>query len=1544
MPPLTPADTAPGSAISRGFTVTSQHLQLEVDLRNRILRGSTQIKITPLSKDFRHIRLNCRQCKLGLITVNDVHANYKYRDPFERMIPQSSYGAHQAHLFRQRFEPQLKDPPDEELDISIPRSVKIQESDENKTSKPKDNFGKATSGSGNVTAIPDTPAPQTAVEQTITYATITVSIDFVLEQPRDGIHFVGLSEEDGRFPHAFTRHSPFAGTACSIFPCVDDLQSRCKWTTTIKCPRTLGDALSSKVGDTSEQASGEQATDSSDKVEETDGLGMTDEERSLELIVVGSGDVTDDNVDPADSSKKLTSFTTKEISISANQIGFAIGPFENVDLSNLREIAEDDKLGNEAVSIHAFVLPGRGPEARNTCLPLAKAVDFYTKVVASFPFSNYSMCFLDDLQADTTVTAGLSFCSNRLLFPEDIIDPLYDVTRKLVHALACQYAGISVTAKDLSDTWCIVGMAYFITDVYLKTLMGTNEYRYRQKLAADRIVEQDVDRPSLHSLGAILHLDPSEGEFLALKASSVLFILDRRMTKSSGSAGMTRIVSRTMTNSKADDPELTLLSTGQFQRTCEKLGHVKLDGFFQQWIYGAGCPCFEITQRYNKKKSVVEMTINQIQGDLSRQRTRDLSPENFMRDLSEDANEVYAGNVQTDFQGPMTIRIHEADGTPYEHIVEVKQAKEKFEIPYNTKYKRLRRGRKQKDRGQSSFAPKDTDADGPDEVLLYCLGDVLQSEKDFSEWRLVSWAKDDEDKIAQQDYEWIRTDADFEWICKRSIVMNATQHISQLQQDRDVVAQLETLQWIATQRPSPLVSTFLARTVMDQRYFYGIRTFAASIMARCANSDIDWIGFFHLRKMYQELYCVPNSPTISRPNDFSDRSAYLVQCAMLQSMSSIKTYDGHAPLEVKRFFVDRMKFNDNSMNEYSDCYYISTLMRCLTQLLVPRKDAGLNTLNEEEQLEDNDFRKDAIGEIERYRRIDEWTSSFQNVFSVTALKCLLRLSKSNLLYPKIADFLQYTRSGNSDQVRLQAFDCIAELGKLKNEALSAYVLHSVSNDPSPYMREQLYRVFGKGLGMMAIGEERPEPKKQQVSDGLVIEQDDSAETRQADFARRQTIEGALAALKDEIQHGEKLKDSLWAAVTASGTSFSELARLVNLCETLYEPVDSVIPELSYPKYWRVEHVGNCKLRFFTTDKVRTSKMRPWIPGQGPSVGKAQGPALKLNLSRLQQSTSIDEGQANVSKTPATTTAPAQRPKPESSLIPPASANKGLVKLNVGHRLGQVVAALEKGVSSPVRNSTQSNSDLYMSPSGGNIGAVYGPPNTHLIAGGVHANGGGTSPLNSPAGALSTSSKPSSRKRSRAADESPLSENAIKRRRQSSFTPSSALSSAIASPPAEPQSSTNGKKGTGRKKSVSAKSKANAASPPAPKVNGTGAGNKGKVCKKAPEAAVNGTPKGPRVLKLQTNSRKRKSDAGFSPGGEMNGDGGHGAEEPPTKKAKPTLKLKLTKPAAPSASGDAPSSTAVASATPGTAASQNPMGNNNCVPHIKAEESEESEEE
>lgn len=229
----------------------------------------------------------------------------------------------------------------------------------------------------------------------------------------------------------------------------------------------------------------------------------------------------------------------------------------------------------------------------------------------------------------------------------------------------------------------------------------------------------------------------------------------------------------------------------------------------------------------------------------------------------------------------------------------------------------------------------------------------------------------------------------------------------------------------------------------------------------------------------------------------------------------------------------------------------------------------------EEQLE-----ADVVAEIDRYRRMDEWSSSFQNVYSRAALRSQVQLMQARILDLDVMQFLPYTRPGTYNQLRLDAFECLIELGIFNTPELLKWFTFTMANDSSTWLRRRLHRLFGKALAPVAFGE----AQKKEVhvpGDGLIIEQESSTEVRQADLARRQTITGAMAALKREVSGDDLLKESLWAACNSSYTGILEVSEFTDLCRVLYDPSTSVMTTLKYPRYWKAKHLGKVSDLLFT---------------------------------------------------------------------------------------------------------------------------------------------------------------------------------------------------------------------------------------------------------------------------------------------------------------------------------------------------------------------------
>lgn len=1223
---------------SKQYQLINQKVELDIDFDQRI-KGTTYLTIFPEHPDIKAVVLNARQCQIHNVTINGLKPeSVDYADPCDTLTLHTNASVKQHHILQEKLSGSLSAPPQPELIILLPDELEITETPEFVVQTAAGvKAAKLTGNIANDAEVAESLA-DTAVSR---YTPLSVVISFTSTHTRDALHFACGSPGSGRWPHVYTRGGFLPGRASVLFPCMDSLYYRCTWEISLTGPKTVGDALRQISGLSRPD---DQASDDTRAYE------------AKEMVYVCPGELTDDIVSKTNPSRRTVSWNISQ-NVSAQHIGFAIGPFEKLDLGTFRDAEKLELLQENAAPINGYCLPGRTAEVENTCLATTDALDHFSITHAPYPFHSFSYCFVDDNFDRPANFAGLAVCSSRMLHPENVIDTAQEVTRTLVQALTTQWLGIQILPKLPEDTWVVLGSALFLADVYMRDLCGNNEYRFRMKKMADRVCQLDHERPSLSDMGALLHVDPAEYDFLALKSPLVLYILDRRIHKTVGSPKMSINIGKFMSKARNEDLKDNLLSTQDFCKVTEKVLHASIDDFINQWVKGAGCPQFAASQKFNKKKLVIEMTIRQTQATNTAE--HELEPDKFMRDVREDFQTVYAAPQQHVFTGPMTIRIHEADGTPYEHIIQIKEAITKVEVPYNTKYKRLKRGKKQRAKNAAR-----ADGDEENDALVYCLGDVLQTDEEISAWKITEWSEEDEARMNAESYEWIRLDADFEWISTIRLGMAGHMFVSQLQQDRDVAAQLVSIQHISEYSASQLVSSILLRTMMDSRYFHGIRTAAAHALVKHASNDndIDMIGLFHLRKAFEELYCVSEGDSImTRPNDFSDQLSYFLQCAIVEAISRVRDENGYTPYEVKVFLLDKLKFNDNSQNSVSDAYYVSVLIKALSNALLARPKRP-----SEEDLEDDldaathwagvqAFEKSCLDEIDRYRRMDEWTSSYQNLYSRTALESQSKLAKAGLADFSLPHFLQYTRLGNFDMLRCAAFDALAsdDLFTESNKIILRYFVHCMAAEPSPWLRYKLRQAFGKSLARKALGFSKVVSGVVQ-SDTLLVEGAPVATAVGTDEARRTSVEGALNALKNEIGSHEALQKYLWQALNHPDVGYEDVKALLEFCQMIYPAEDHAIVAIRLPRYWKMDIVGKGKLRFRKSNKIRTKKFEAWKPKITIPLSKAPpAPAVRTGIklkigSNKQGSFSIPS--------PAAVATPTPTPPPPQSVTAPAPAS------------------------------------------------------------------------------------------------------------------------------------------------------------------------------------------------------------------------------------------------------------------------------------------------
>ncbi|KAG9018759.1 hypothetical protein FRB90_009913 [Tulasnella sp. 427] len=175
------------------------------------------------------------------------------------------------------------------------------------------------------------------------------------------------------------------------------------------------------------------------------------------------------------------------------------------------------------------------------------------------------------------------------------------------------------------------------------------------------------------------------------------------------------------------------------------------------------------------------------------------------------------------FGGTITVRIHEADETPYEHVLDIRETQ-------NTT------------KSCSTPSTNETEYEARWRTST-CLVKQLLYRSDEGEWtkrRVTDWTEEDEQRTVGATYEWIRMDADFERIGEIAFDPPDFMWVSQLQRDLDGL----------TSTGEATISRFLTHTFLMSNHFYRVRMEAALFLNLCASEGMQNIGVFHLFKIF----------------------------------------------------------------------------------------------------------------------------------------------------------------------------------------------------------------------------------------------------------------------------------------------------------------------------------------------------------------------------------------------------------------------------------------------------------------------------------------------------------------------------------------------------------------------------------------------------------------------------------------------------------------------------------------------------------------------
>lgn len=1199
--------------LSQPLKIGHQRVNIDVDLSKNHISGLTELTVIPSISNLKSIKLDCREMQIKEILINNRQVNFIHKDLlyindekyFDRCVRKQRINIydiynknitiHQHHILRQKLNyvfgtldenVETNHGNTEELTILVPDNLKLHRQ----------------AGTGTPGSHPNTATPlhlKSRNTYTESYSPIQVKIEYIVKNPKNGVRFItDLDLAPVENWHAYTTNSEYNISTSSWVPCIDNLWERSTWTVDVNIPRTIKDIGHSIIIGTKEAAElrkleykrrkreernkrrqalhlhGGHDDDNDDEEEDED---EDDEEEEQKALVVTTGDhvETKETPHPTDLSKKTVLWSIFN-PVCAHHIGWAVGCFESVNLPE--EEAEDDVADDDADSslkeiscpVKVYCLPGQQLMAKNTCVFLGRAVNYFLKEFGSFPFNSYSVVFLHGLSVPLSNFAGITLINDSWLYPPNIIEPIYPTTELVVDAVASQWSGINIVPQKFNDMWCTIGIARFMALQFLRVLFGTNEMKFRIKRYMSEIVQLDIDQKPLALWNFRYPISENDLYFIKRKSPMVLFILDRRMTKTDKSFGLSRVLPKLFLQAMSGDLVNNTLSTPHFQYLCEKVNRNRLENFFKQWVFGSGTPVFNVSQRFNRKRGMIEVAVRQVQTQLYKGAAP--NTKTFLDSSVSLLEDEPVPKVQNAFLGPMTIRVHEADGIPYEHIVELKDSAVKLDINYNSKFRRMKKHKE----------------DAAEGGTYSRFGDIIQSPAELAEWGLEDWGPIDDEELYNNAFEWLRVDTDFEWIARTHVRQPDYMYCSQLQYDRDVEAQYDAIMFFGNlDKPTLPYCTSLVRTLMDERYFYGVRVAAAEALAKIARPDNNFMSLKYLIRAYTKLFCFPDS-TIPLANDFSNISKFLMQREFPRIFCTIRDENGNVPYSVKDILLNLVIYNENSNNSFEDSMYMSTLVEALAGSIISRSQNIIMNLTSpvklDEELEprEKEFIEAVVEEINRQQKLDELMPSYHGILSKTCFRQKIRLARYGLLTLPFEALLQYTSSSHVNEIRLEAFKGLLLLGGLKNSFVMKYFLKTCLLEyKDDKFRSELVNLLVECVSIAAVegtASTLDDPEFQTLekyygsggatagtdSNLIVVEANQSGTNSRRDILARATLKGTIQLLRRDYSIGKGLRYVFWELLHSSLISLYDRRNVFSICQVLYKETDSFVVDLDIP--------------------------------------------------------------------------------------------------------------------------------------------------------------------------------------------------------------------------------------------------------------------------------------------------------------------------------------------------------------------------------------------
>jgi aminopeptidase N len=248
---------------------------------------------------------------------------------------------------------------------------------------------------------------------------------------------------------------------------------------------------------------------------------------------------------------------------------------------------------------------GRGDRLSINYSRTPQMIDLFSKKLGiDYPWEKYAQSMVDDFVAGGMENSSATTnTSSSLQHPKLAPEYLTGQDDLISHELGHQWFGDLVTCKDWGDIWLNEGFATFMETVWSESHFGKDQADYERWLSAHSWFEQ----PNLYDKPIVRHDFNDSGEFdgnAYTKGGWVLYMLRHQLGEDAFYHGLKHYLEVNRGKN---------VVTADLAKAMEEATHTNVDQFFNQWLYGAGAPKFDLSYKYDDAKHEASLTVKQTQ-------------------------------------------------------------------------------------------------------------------------------------------------------------------------------------------------------------------------------------------------------------------------------------------------------------------------------------------------------------------------------------------------------------------------------------------------------------------------------------------------------------------------------------------------------------------------------------------------------------------------------------------------------------------------------------------------------------------------------------------------------------------------------------------------------------------------------------------------------------------------------------------------------------------------------------------------------------------